>query len=158
MRIGTTVQKTLILKDTPCSTAYSASLWHTAWQHKSLSEVQTPFETLLITPKLSSCLDLMLYSYLFILILIFNIQDTRILLRHGASVFYLQIWACADFFLGLLPPAYSGMLWYNIVQVSLLLCLEKKQISPFTIASSDFLYFFSAKRCNQSWNMTNDTK
>lgn len=91
-------------------------------------------------PRAVPLLGLMVYSYLFILILIFNIQDTRILLRHGASGLYLQIWACADFFLGLFSPAYPGMLWYNIVQVSLLLCLEKKQISSFMIASP-YLFF-----------------
>lgn len=91
-------------------------------------------------PKLTNALSLMASSYLIILLLIFNIQDTRILLRHGASVLYLQIWACAGFFLGLLPPAYPGVLRYNIVQVSLLLCLEKKQISSFTTASLDLFF------------------
>lgn len=120
--------------------------------------MQTLFEMLPFTPKLPNLLDLTLYSYLFILILIFNIQDTRILLRHGASVFYLQFWACAGFFLGLLPPAYSGMLWYNIVQVSLLLCLEKRSRFHLLQRHPLILYCFSAQRCNQSRNRTNETK
>lgn len=156
-RTGPTVQNNPVLKHPPYSTAHSASLWCTAQWHERLSQHHVRHHW--SPPNHPVLLDLMLYSYLFILILIFNIQDTRILLRHGASIFYLQIWACAGFFLGLLPPAYPGMLWYNIVQVSLLLCLEKKP-TDFTFYNSilGFNAFFSATRYNQSWNTTNETK
>lgn len=76
------------------------------------------------------------HSYLFLLILILHIQDPRVLLRHGAGVLHLQLGAGAKFLLGFLPPANPGLLGHDVVQVSLLLCLGKKnklqstQIAP----------------------------